>query len=77
VRYGEGHVVFVVYRVTLGQDFLSVLQFHTSLLCVLALGRRSLESLEAEAVTDNASSYITNKGKCPSCNKFRIRISNR
>jgi len=76
VRYGEGRVVFLLNRVALGQDFLSVLQFHTSLLCILAFGRRSLDSLEAEVLTDNASSYSTNKEKCPSCNKFHIRISN-
>jgi hypothetical protein len=43
VRYGEGRVVFVVDRVALGQDFVSDLQFHTSLLCILAFGRRSLK----------------------------------
>jgi hypothetical protein len=51
VLYGEGHVVFVVDRVALGQDFLSVLQFHTLLLCIVAFGRRSLDSLEAEVLT--------------------------
>lgn len=61
----------------LRQDFLSVLQFHTSLLCILAFGRRSLDSLEAEVLTGNASSYCTNKENCPPCNKFHIRISNR
>jgi len=43
VQYGEGRVMFVVDRLALGQDFVSVLQFHTSLLCILAFGRRSLK----------------------------------
>jgi len=77
VLYGEGHVVFVVDSVALGQDFLSVLQFHTSLLCIVVFGRRSLDSLEAEVLTDIASSYFTSKEKCPSCNKFHIHIINR
>ena len=62
-----------------GTGFSPLLQFHThtSPLCILALGRLLLDALEAEVLTDNASSYTTNKEKCPFSNKFHIRISNR
>jgi len=33
--------------------------------------------IEAEILTDNTSSYSTNKELCPSCNNFRTCISNR